>query len=175
MRFSQNRVFQILEMFLWHLPVIFFLLFGDCATLMSKSVLSRGFFKVCIFWSRNYGNMTFWHIVEPPYIFFNILYSKQSLHWLYSACKVWKSLDSSFLRYPFWKDFGTVVFGLKFRHFEFFYCKNYVLLDTMFHIHYFTAQKSIINFTLTLWPLFMDGFNCLNARATSGRQFTFHH
>ena len=28
---------------------------------------------------------------------------------------------------------------------------------------------------LALWPLFMDGFNCLKARATSRRQFTFYH
>ena len=26
----------------------------------------------------------------------------------------------------------------------------------------------------TLWPLFMDGFNCFKARATSRRQFTFY-
>ena len=121
----------------------FLLIFGDFATLMGRSVLSRGFFKVCIFRSRNYGNMTFWHRGTPTY-FFNILYSKQSLHWLYSACKVWKSLGSSFLRCPFWKDFGTVVFGLKFHHFEFFYCKKYVLFDTMVHIHCFTVQKNLL-------------------------------
>ena len=27
----------------------------------------------------------------------------------------------------------------------------------------------------TLWPLFMDGFNCLKATATSRRQFTSYH
>ena len=27
----------------------------------------------------------------------------------------------------------------------------------------------------TLWPLFMDGVNCLKATATSRRQFTFYH
>ena len=26
----------------------------------------------------------------------------------------------------------------------------------------------------TLWPLFVDGFNCFKARATSRRQFTFY-
>ena len=67
MRFSQNSAFHVLERLLWHHD--FLLIFGECATLMGKNVLSRGFFKVCIFWSRNYGNRTFRHILRPPNIF----------------------------------------------------------------------------------------------------------
>ena len=106
MRFSQNSVFR--KVFVAS-ACDFLLIFGDCATLTCRSsnipvTMTAGLFDLS--WNPTY--------------FFNILYSKQSLHWLYSACKVWKGLDSSFLRYPFWKDFRTVVFGLNFLHFEFF-------------------------------------------------------
>ena len=47
----------------------FLLIFGECATLMGRKVLSRRFFKVCIFRSLNYGNKTFWHVLGPPHIF----------------------------------------------------------------------------------------------------------
>ena len=121
----------------------FLLIFGDCATLMGRSVLSRGFLKSAFFGPVTMAQDVLTYLGTPTY-FFNILYSKQSLHWLYSACKVWKSLGSLFLRYPFWKDFGTVVFGLKFRHFEFFHCKKHVFLDTKVHIHCFTLQKNLL-------------------------------
>ena len=47
----------------------FLLIFCDCATLIGRSVLSRRFFKVYIFRSRNYDNRTFWHILGSPLIF----------------------------------------------------------------------------------------------------------
>ena len=119
----------------------FLLIFCDCATLMGRSVLSRRFVKVCIFRSCNYDNRTFWHILGPPLYFF---YAKKSLHWLYSASKVWKSLDSSFLRYPFWKDFVTVVFGLKFCHFEFFLLKKICLMGHYGPYTLFYSEKKII-------------------------------
>ena len=122
----------------------FLLIFCGCATLMGRSVLSGGFFKVCIFQSRNYGSRTFRHILGPPHIFFSILYSKQSLHWLYSACKVWRSLDSSFLRYPFWKDFSTVVFRLKFCYFEFFLLQKICLIGHYGPYTLFYCAKKIM-------------------------------
>ena len=113
----------------------FLLIFGECATLMARNVLSRGTMATgfCdISWDS--------HI-----FFFNILYSKQCLHWLYSACKVWKSLDSPFLEYPFWNHFGDVVFWLKFHHFDFFLCKKYILLDAIFILFY--SAKNLLWFS----------------------------
>ena len=47
------------------------------------------------------------------------------------------------------------------------------LLGTLLVIH--PSPKSFLpNFKKTLWPLFMS-FNCLKARATLRRQFTFCH
>ena len=117
----------------------FLSIFGDCVTLTGRIVLSRGFLKSAFFGPVTMATERF-DISWDPHLFFNFLY----LHWLYSAYKIWKSLSSLFLRYPFWKDFGTVVFGLKFHHFEFFYCKKYVLFDTMVHIHCFTVQKNLL-------------------------------
>ena len=136
MRFSQNSVFHILPSFFGIYLWFFVLIFDDFATLMGRSVLSRGFLKSAFF-----GPVTMATYLGTPTYFFNILCSKKSLYWLYSACKVWKSLDSLFLRYPFWKDFGTVVFRLNFRQFELFYFKKYVFSDTMVYIHCFTVQK----------------------------------
>ena len=117
----------------------FLLIFGDCATLMGRSVLSEGFFKVCIFRSRNYGTRTFWHIVEPPYIFSisstqNNPYIEFILHAKFEKVWIVRSWDILSER---------ISILLKFRHFEFFYCKKYVLLDTMVHIHCFTVQKNL--------------------------------
>ena len=48
----------------------FLLIFGECATLMGRNVLSKEIFKVCTFWSCNYAsNRIFQHILGPPHIF----------------------------------------------------------------------------------------------------------
>ena len=60
-----------------------------------------------------------------------------------------------FLRYPFWNDFSAVAFGLKFHHFEFFYCKKYVSSDTMVHIHCFTVQKKLWISKDTKWVFYL--------------------
>ena len=136
----------------------FVLIFVDCATLMGRSALSRRFLR-----SPFFGPATgrFDYLGTPTY-FFNILYSKQSLHWLYSACKVWKSLDSSFLRYLFWKDFGAVVFGLKFRHFEFFFIAKNMSYRTLWSIcivlqceKIYYDQVKIFFMTGTKWVFYL--------------------
>ena len=130
MRFSQNSVFR--KVFVAS-ACDFLLIFGDCATLTSRSsnipvTMTAGLFDLS------------WN----PHIFFQYPLLKTILTLTLFCMQSLKSLDSLFLRYPFWKDFRTVVFGLNFLHFEFFYCKKFVLLDTMVHIHCFAVQKSLL-------------------------------